>query len=741
MKRVLVPFMIFVGVLLLFSSLYMLAQATQNSADFDRLHAWLLILNISGALILLVVTGMNLYRLVHEYRKRIPGSRLTARLVGMLAVLAVVPVIFVYYFSVEFLSRGIDSWFNVRVEQALNDSLELSRTALDVRMRELQARTEHMSRELSGVPDFIANTWLHDMRRDNGASDLTLFGASNRIIAASTGSAAAIVPEQPGDDIMLQLRQGRPYVGLDPIGETGLHIRAIVPVPPATPGGESRILQALFPIAERQSALAESVQTQYRRYRELTYLQTPLKYSFILTLSLILLLSLLAAVWGAFFAARRLMAPIQDVVEGTRAVARGELDTRLPLPARDEVGFLVLSFNEMTSRLADARQQAQHSQQLVESERAYLQTVLGRLSSGVIALDLQRRLRAANAAAAEILETDLERHVGRSIAKAASGNKLLDQLIAAWEAHFAAGETEWREEVVLRGKQGRRILMCSCTALPGAGQESGYVLVFDDITMLVQAQRDSAWGEVARRLAHEIKNPLTPIQLAAERLQHKFLPQLNTHDADALERATRTIIQQVQAMQGMVNAFSEYARTPEMDISTFDLNQLVAETVEFYRSRDAVVHIDLSLDKELPPIEADSARVRQMLHNLIRNAQEALENQADGSLAIHTYLRDEDGALVAELVVEDNGPGFDPDMLGRAFEPYVSSKPKGTGLGLAIVKKLAEEHGGSLHASNRAEGGARLIIRLPLNEGAHAALLFRTNPGGRRRNPLRRNTA
>lgn len=737
MRRVINTFLFLLGAGFILGSLWLLSATTQNSGDFGRVHLWLLLLNVGGALVLLTLIGFNLWQLVRQFRERVPGARLTARLVGMFVGLAIAPVLLVYYFSFQFISKGIDSWFDVRVEQALDNSLELSRSALETRTRELLTRTERVAEVLANGPSFM-RLRLENLRAESGATEMAVFDPSGRVLAVSAPPGAPVVPDHPSEDIMLQARQGRAYVGLDPVG-SGLYVRAVVPYQAGDLLPETRLLQALYPVAEKQSQLAERVQSEFIRYQELTVLRQPLKYTFVLTLSLVLLVSLLTAVWGAFFAARRVVAPIRDLAEGTRAVARGDFDTRLPVQTRDEVGFLVLSFNEMTSRLADAREATSRSQQQVESERAYLEAVLSRLTTGVIALDAERRVRTANGAAVGMLGLRSARTIGQPFVKLRGASEVAGEFVDAVEQRLAAGEREWREELVLRANGGRRVLVCSCTLLPGEGEQpGGTVLVFDELTQLIQAQRDAAWGEVARRLAHEIKNPLTPIQLAAERLRHKFLERLAPADAEMLERSTRTIVQQVEAMQSMVNAFSEYARAPEMEVSRFSLNALVAEVADLYREREMTAGLTLDLDAALPQIEADAGRIRQMLHNLIKNAVEALEGRDSPAVHVTTRLRKDGEVPIAEVTVEDNGPGFSPEVLTRPFEPYVTSKPKGTGLGLAIVKKLAEEHGGTLHAENRPEGGARVSVRLPLNDDAHAALLARA---ARRRRDERRNLA
>jgi nitrogen fixation/metabolism regulation signal transduction histidine kinase len=738
MKRYGMLFLLGVGMIIMLASLITLGKSTSNSASFESMHVWLVFLNAGAAVALLVVIGFNLTRLLLQRSRNVAGSRLTLRLVSTFGLLAIVPVVLVYYFSYQFISRGIDSWFDVRVESALSGAMDLSRAALDMRVKDLLVRTERMSRTLNLGDARQTSYQLDQLRRQNGASELTLIGGfNNRIIASSSAVPGTLLPDMPGAEVMLQVRAGNEYVGLDPVAQGGLHIRAVVPVTTAGNAWWNReSLQALYPVGGEQSGLADQVQQAYAHYRELTVLRGPLKLMFNLTLLLVLLLSVLMAVWGAFVAARTLVAPIQALVEGTRAVARGDFTTRLPLPSKDEVGYLVSSFNEMTQRLAEAREAARKSREQVENERSYLGAVLTRLSSGVISFNAALVLKTANPTASAILETDLHQYMGRSLVGLAKDDSLLGQFVAACRRHLDADDKEWREEMVLQSAGGRRIFMVSCAMLPSTGEvPPGRVVVFDDLTLLIDAQRDAAWGEVARRLAHEIKNPLTPIQLAAERMRRRYLGELKGEDADVMDRATNTIVQQVEAMKSMVNAFSEYARAPLLEMSAFDLNALVREVVELYRAREADMLVGMELDPALPPIHADAGRVRQILHNLLKNAHEALEGREDAQVHISTHHFRRGAEELAELIVEDNGPGFDPTILGKAFEPYVTSKTKGTGLGLAIVKKLTEEHGGSIRLQNRAQGGAQIMIRLPVDEHTRSNQLLgatERRTGGRR---------
>jgi nitrogen fixation/metabolism regulation signal transduction histidine kinase len=566
---------------------------------------------------------------------------------------------------------------------------------------------------------------LGDLRRASGALELTVFGPNNQILATSSQSPEAAVPRYPSEELAFQLRQGDAQtdccVSLEPQPTGGYEILTAVNLITGAATGEVRTLQGRFSVEQRLSVLADEVEASVAQYRELAFLRTALQYSFTLTLSLVLLITMLASVYGAFFSARRLVVPIQQLMAGTRAVARGDFETQLPLPARDEIGFLVNSFNDMTQRLLGAREEARQSQQEVESERRKLEVILARLSTGVVALEADLRIRTANQAAGAILGVDLGAHVGESITEMATSRPLLSQFLAVARSHLERGDHEWREQIVLRGEIGRRVLMCACTALSSEEDDlGGYVVVFDDITTLLQAQRDAAWGEVARRLAHEIKNPLTPIQLSAERLRRRYLP-TDLGDPELFDRATHTIIQQVEAMKEMVNAFSEYARTPDMDMSRFDLNELIREVTELYRHREIPLSLTLDLDASLPPVEADAGRMRQVLHNLVRNALEAMEHQPEERLEIATRYLCANEATLVEITVADNGPGFAQEIVDQIFDPYVTSKPNGTGLGLAIVKKLVEEHGGQIRAQNGEQGGAMISILLPVSGEADDA--------------------
>ncbi len=706
-------------------ALFALSLTAQNSVQFGRLQPWILGASALGVLMFSILLARKIVQLVRAYRGHVPGSRLTARTVFVFGLLVILPLVTMYLFSLEFLNRGIDSWFRVEVKQGLNDALVLSRAALDLRMREHGDRTDRFARSLESASIGDAVAALDEERRASGASEIVLFGQHDRVIAASSLSAPDALPGRPPSDLVRQVSEGRTFVSLEPVAEGRYVIRTASPIGGVPARGEGRYVLAIYEVPRQLAALADAVQRSYSQYGDLAALREPLKYSFRLTLTLVLLVTMLAAIYGAIFSAEILFKPVQDLMAGTRAVAKGDLGTRVPLTSRDEMGFLVHSFNDMTKRLRRAREEAERSRGAVERERERLAVILGRLSSGVIAIDPQLRVTLANASAGSILGLDLQSRAGESLIDLSLGNERLRQFVDDLRSRFAAGREEWREQIELSAEgSAPRVLVCACVPIAGDDARS-YVIVFDEITALLQAQREAAWGEVARRLAHEIKNPLTPIQLSAERMRRKLLAGMNEQDALVLDRGTHTIVQQVEAMKQMVNAFSEYARAPALQIVRIDLNALVAEATDLYRAQAGAVEIRTHLASGLETVEADRGRMRQILNNLLTNSLEALDGVASPLIEVATENQaGEPGATEpvggVVLTVSDNGPGIPRELLARIFEPYVTSKPRGTGLGLAIVKRIVEEHGGRIEAENRAEGGARVRVMLPLRNRSRA---------------------
>ena len=699
------------------ASLLMMSDALQNSSRFGEVYSALLLFNTIGLLTLAVLIGVNIRQLILQTRQKVAGVKLTIRMVTIFTLLSVTPVLILYYFSLDFLHRGIASWFDLRVEKALDNSLELSRLSIEIRMKELLRQTEQYAGELAQFSNAEVPFEIDIFRERSGAEELTLMTKQGSIINASLRNQARLVPDQPDTSILYQIQQGNNYIGLDTTRSSGLMIRVVVKVPKAGIESDTRILQALYPMTGKMRELADNVQTAYIKYQQLSYLREDLNNAFTRTLTLVLLFSIFTVVWAAFYSARNLAAPIRDLAEGTRAVASGNYQTQIPVPSHDELGFLVASFNEMTRKIAQASDDVRLSQREAEAQRTYLEAVLSRLSSGVLVLDQSKQLRTVNISSGRILGIEVEKLRDISLPDLAREYSYLEQFTNAIIHHIEQA-VDWREQITLFGTSGRQILMCSGTSLAlSEGKELVHVVLFDDITALLQGQRDAAWGEMARRLAHEIKNPLTPIKLAAERLRHKYLGVLAPNHSETMDKLTRTIVSQVETMKDMVNAFSEYARKPELKTLDVNVNSLIEEVVDLFSNLDAHARISIHLDQNLPLIKADPSRLRQVFNNIINNAFDAAGKEGQTILDISTrHIIDKEVDYI-EVVIRDSGPGLSEDIISTIFEPYVTTKKKGTGLGLAIVKKIIEEHGGVVSLENNPDGpGACAIIRMPVTK-------------------------
>lgn len=707
--------LIFIAGLLLFvfmlASLLMMSNSLQDSSHFSRFYLLLLIFNTAGLFALVILIAINLRRLIRQWRQRVPGSRMTLRMVAMFCILSVTPLLVLYYFSLDFLLRGIDNWFDLRVEQALDDSLELSRQSLDSRTRELLKKTRQIANDFSDITDAALPFEIDDLRVRNGAKELTLMTRQGNIIASSADDPTRLVPDRPSGTILLQLQQGSSYTGLDTIRDSGLHIRVVVNVPGFGIEKDTKIIQALYPISERINELTKSVQKSYVKYKELAYLREQLKKSFVVILTLVLLFSIFSAVWAAFYTARRLAEPVRNLARGTLDVARGNYDTQLPVPGNDELGFLVASFNDMTRKIAQAQFEA-------ETQRSYLEAVLERLSSGVLVLDQENRLRTSNTSAEKILGIPLSTQNNHPVSQIAKQFPEFDQLMKGIRVHLAPTHRDWREQVTITREGQRAILMCSGTTLVETNQlEQGRIIVIDDITALVQSQRNAALSDMARRLAHEIKNPLTPIQLAAERLRHKYLRSIKPEDTETFDRLTNTIIQQVETMKDMVNSFSDFSRTPEIKLQMTDINAILGEVADLYANLNRNAEIITRFSPDIPKVPVDRGRLRQVFNNLLKNAFDACENCSVFRLEISTDMIHQGDKQHVEIRIKDSGCGITQDIIEKMFDPYATTKTRGTGLGLAIVKKIVEEHKGFVTlVNNKDEAGACAIVRIPVKQ-------------------------
>lgn len=684
-----------------------LFYASSNSAAFsDNLP----VLFIGGGAVGVVLLGLLAWRLwwlQKRIRRGVFGAKLTLKLLLMFGAVAMLPGLVVYGASVFFLNRSIETWFDVRVDNALASGVNLGQAALDDLLRELDKKAQRMALSLSEEGMGSVITSLSTLREQSAVQELTLFDERGGVIAHVSGERGTLLPVLPERGTLWQVRQQQPYSRIEEVPERGLIMHVIVPVYTSALVGDTRVLQLVQPVPASLARDAQAVQLAYQEYQQIAVSRGGLKRIYGVALTLTLMLALLMTFVIAYVLSDRLGAPLRTLARGTRAVAKGDFSQMPSVQSRDELGVLIQSFNRMTRQLSDAREQVALNHQETEQAKAFLERVLANLSSGVMVLDEILRVRTINSAAAHILGVSVSSLDMQSLAAAGQAGESLHEFGARVAARFAEHEGEWQEQIDYAANGGSQTLLLRGTQLP-SGVERGYVLVFDDVTKLIDAERNAAWSEVARRLAHEIKNPLTPIQLSAERIAKKLDGRLGAADAEFLTRATQTIVNQVAAMKSMVDAFAGYARMPRARLEALDLNALVREVLALYDAKS--LGLTLHLDADLPRIAGDPTLLRQVIHNLLQNAQDALNGRASPGVEVGTTFNRE----AVCLTVTDNGAGFPEHLMTRLFEPYATTKAKGTGLGLAIVKKIVEEHLGKIQIENIKTGGAAIRIALPV---------------------------
>ncbi|MGQ9725007.1 MAG: ATP-binding protein [Tepidimonas sp.] len=717
---------------------YLLILATDHRAFQPQTYTRLLVLNLGVAAVLAAVLVWLAARLIVRLRRRRFGSWLLLKLAAIFALVGFVPGALIYVVSYQFVSRAIETWFDARVETALRAGLELGRTALDTVSADWAAKTRGLAAIIAHGADEAVGVTLEGWRDQLGASDVVLWNAQGRAIASAGESRFRLAPERPSATLMRRARiervvtwiegleelealaDPRDVMGLSTSAQPRVRVLAYVPAEAYSFGVEPRYLQVTAPMPPALVANALAVQLANREYQERALVRDGLRSMYIGTLTLALFLAVFGAVLLAVLLGNQLVRPLLLLAEGMRDVARGDLGPKVALPARDELAGLTRTFAHMTQELADARQAVQASMHQVDAARASLQTLLDNLTAGVIVMAPDGRLRSANPGATRILRVPLHDHLGQTL-ESVPGLQPFGAWVRAQFARFMtepreAGEgAHWQQPYELQTDTwpqpaaAVRTLIARGALLPGGE----HLLVLDDVSDIISAQRAQAWGEVARRLAHEIKNPLTPIQLSAERLALKLESRLQGADLAMLQKSVKTIVDQVEAMKRLVNEFRDYARLPAAQLVALDLCALLREIAAMYEASAVPVRLDLA--PACPPVLADAQQVRQVLHNLVQNAQDATP-PTDGA-AVTLRARVSDSGQWVRVQVIDEGPGFAEAILQRAFEPYVTTKAKGTGLGLAVVKKIMDEHGGRVELANRRDGD-RIV-------GAQVSLSFR----------------
>jgi two-component system, NtrC family, nitrogen regulation sensor histidine kinase NtrY len=704
--------LLIVGAALAGVLLFLLATASAaDSTLLARHYPLLLGLNAALAGALAALVGYQVAVIVRRYRARAFGTRLTLRFLVLFALMAIVPGALVYTVSVQFLTKSIESWFDVKVDAALEGGINLGQSVVDRMMAEMQTKARAMALDLADRSSTQQVAMLNRLREQAGVQEAVLLGSGGTLLASANDEVSAFLPELPSPQMLRQARSAQGYSSIDAADGRALALRVVVQVTGLAIADEARFLQLRQAVPAGLAKSAHAVEEAYRDYRELSLSRQGLRRIYIVTLTLTLAMALFVAVSLAAILSARLSAPLANLAQATQAVARGDFSQRPPVTSRDELGVLTESFNSMTRQLDEARKVVESNRVALETAKASLENILANLSAGVLVFDRELRLSISNRGAAEILGGELGALAGRTLE--AWDGALHAFALAVRDQFLAHHDRTWQLEISLRGTG--KTLLARGAALPGV-TGGGHVLVFDDITQLIQAQRATAWAEVARRLAHEIKNPLTPIQLSAERLEMKLEDKLAPEDADILRRNTQTIVNQVTALKSMVDDFGDYARLPSPVPAGLDLNALVVDVLALYET--SRVPIAKRLAPKLPPVWADTAQIRQVIHNLVQNAQDALENRKEPGVRPAIEVCTERAGDRVRLSVSDNGDGFPEALMARIFEPYVTTKPRGTGLGLAIVKKIVDEHHGSIAIENRPDRGASVSVLLPLEEAA-----------------------
>ena len=703
--------------------LFLLTQATDNRQLYERNYQLLFGLNMVVAALLMGVILWLMLRLGVRLKQKKFGSRLLLKIAATFALVGFIPGILIYGVSYQFVSRSIESWFDVKVEAALVAGLNLGRATLDTLSEDLNKQAKAAAANWAEASELNPALAAEKIRTQLGAIDVAIWTQGGQMVANAGPSQFQLSAHRPTPQQLREARQNGALSwaeGLDeaiPGGDKGrIKVLVLFPQWSLALDEERRLLMVTQDLPPTLVNNALEVQAAYREYQERALARDGLRRMYIGTLTLSLFLAVLGAILLAVLLGKQLARPLLLLAHGMRQVADGDLRPKLALQGKDELGGLTRSFAEMTQQLADARASGERSLSHLDQARGKLQTILDNLTAGVMVLDAQGTIESANPGATRILRVPVSAHEGKGLQGLPGLQAFAHEVDFQFKALHAGTDVHeldhWQKSFDIHAA-GQGLSQTGVTLLArGAVLPDGKrLLVFDDISEIVSAERAQAWGEVARRLAHEIKNPLTPIQLSAERLQRRLIGKLEAQDDAVLSKSVKTIVDQVDAMKRLVNEFRDYARLPSAELKPLQLNTLISDVLALYSSEsqenETRAQILTELDAACPAILGDEQQLRQVIHNLLQNAQDACETRGHGlptaCVKVRTEWREQRQRV--RMTVTDTGPGFAPNILQRAFEPYVTTKAKGTGLGLAVVKKIADEHAANIKLINVPESG------------------------------------
>lgn len=681
--------------LLVFGALVLMNIITQDLDLFEQYYDFLLITASIGVGVLSLIIFVNLLEVRKKYQKKVVGSRLVWRMIRMISLIVIVPSLLFYLFSLDAISRNIDSLNTSDIAKTLQEGIELSNASIATALLAYKRRTElladdvYTAQRLKEDPIHLIRT----LRIRAKAYELSLFTNGGQTMATSSVGEYRFFPTR------MVMGANEPLLSIREIENVGSYIEVVLPIKMSGNLLKPNILLALYPISKKITKLKRNIEKAKKHYARQEFIKKPLKNTFTINATLVFLFFLVTVLWGIFRISIKLVAPLNKLSKATKEISQGNYQVKVAKDYEDDFGDLINLFNQMTLQIELAKNEA-------SEQKIYLETIL-KYSYGIIALDKNRNVQLVNHVCEETMQTQLQDIIGLKCEKIAVKYEVLEPLVSTFKKYLSKNTLNWSEDVTFKVKDEKRTIACQCVSLMESNVNLGFVIVLNDITELSTAQRQMAWAEVAKRLAHEIKNPLTPIQLSAERLRKKYLTTLNKKDVEVLDKTTTIIMQQVESLKKMVNAFSQYARSPELNKETLDLNKIIKQTLDLYQEYKFII---FKADTTIPALFLDKDSIQRMLINLIKNALEVVENQENPYIEIETLFSNKS----VLITIVDNGGGLDEGIKDNVFEPYVTNKKKGSGLGLAIVKRIIEKHQGIIKIQNVKHNdgvGAKITIQ------------------------------